>query len=146
MENMAKTYKVKIGGREFPLAFTLRTLIRLKQDNPDFDVSDIGKAASDPDDMVRILYYMMEDAAKLAGKTLDVDREWIALHIPVNARKFIAIQLAINHAATEGMKMEAEEDEDEGREVDLVLQEIQKKSGKTDSAGDGSQPGGSSPA
>lgn len=141
MESMAKKNTLKIDGREFPLAFPLRTLIRLKNENPDFDISDIGKTAADPAGMVKILYYMMDDAARLEGKTLDVDQDWIALRLPVSTRKFVALQLKIIHTVTDWMKMESEEDADEEREVDLVLQEIQKKSGKTDPAGGGSQPG-----
>lgn len=139
--DMAKKRTLKIGGREFPLAFTLKTMIRLKNDNPDFDFSDVGKMTSDPAGLVKMLFYMMSDAASLDGKKLDVDEEWIALRLPYNARKIIALQLKIIHTVEEWMKMESEEDADEEREVDLVLQEIQKKSGKTDSAGGESQPG-----
>lgn len=140
MNGMAKTYKVKIAGREFPLAFTMRTLIRLQQKDPDFDISNVGKSLSKLETMIMIMTYMMEDAAKLEGKTLDVDEEWITLHVPVTARQILKFQLAIIHTVTECMKMESE-DTEEDREVDLVLQEIQKKSGKTDSDGDRSQPG-----
>lgn len=140
MEGMTKTYKVKIAGREFPLAYTMRTLIRLQEKDPDFDIGDVGKSLSKIDKLIHILFCMMEDAAKLAGRPLDFDEEWVALHVSPNARQIMKFQLAIIHTVAENMKMDSE-DTEEDREVDLVLQEIQKKSGKTDSAGERLQPG-----
>jgi hypothetical protein len=83
---------------------------------------------------------MAESAAKLNGEQMDIDREWIALHIPINTRKLISLQIAIIKTTAEWMEMEAELDADEEREVDLVLQEIQKKRVKTDSPGGKSSP------
>jgi len=141
MEGMAKKTVVRIDGREFPIVFTLRTLIRLKDDDPDFDVSDISKKLATPADMVKVLYYMMADAAKLEGKELDIDADWIALRTPISPRRVVALKLKIIHAIADNMAMESEMDEDENREVDLVLQEIQKKSEKTALPGEKSQPG-----
>ena len=133
MESMVKMRKVKLAGREFPLAFTLRAVIALQNDpESGFDSGDIRKAITKMDGMVNVLYEMAKDGAELSGNPLDVDRQWFELHIPMNQRKIISIQLAILNTVAEWMTMEAEEDEEEGREIDLVLQEIQKKSGKTD--------------
>jgi hypothetical protein len=140
MDGMAKKTMIRLDGREFPIVFTLRTLIRLKEENPDFDVSNISKALATPGDLVKVLYFMMADAAKLEEKELDVDEDWIALRISISPRRFVGLQLKIIHAITDNMSMESG-DEDEDREVDLVLQEIQKKSEKTASPGEKSQPG-----
>lgn len=141
MESPAKRRSIKLGGRVFPLAYTLRTVNRLKHEFPDFDTDDIRKMVSDTEKLVILLYYMADDAAKLAGEKFDVDMEWIAVNIPMSTRKLIAIQLAVIHTVADAMKMESEEDEDTDREIDLVLQEIQKKSEKTGSAGEKSLPG-----
>ena len=140
MDGMAKKTMIRLDGREFPIVFTLRTLIRLKEENPDFDVSTISKALATPGNLVKVLYFMMADAAKLEEKELDVDEDWIALRISISPRRFVGLQLKIIHAITDNMNMESG-DEDEDREVDLVLQEIQKKSEKTASPGEKSQPG-----
>ena len=133
MESMVRMRNVKLAGREFPLAFTLRAVIALQNDpESGFESGDIRKAITKMDSMVNVLYEMAKDGAELSGKPLDVDRQWFELHIPMNQRKIISIQLAVIHTAADWMTMEAEEDEEEGREIDLVLQEIQKKSGKTD--------------
>lgn len=141
MESNVKKRSIKLGGHILPLAFTLHTLINVKKEFPDFDTDNMGRMASDPEKLVILLYYMTSDAAKLAGEKLDIDREWIAVNIPVNARKLIAIQLAVIHTVTDSMTMESEEDDETDREVDLVLQEIQKKREKTGSAGGKSSPG-----
>lgn len=133
MESMVRMRNVKLAGREFPLAFTLRAVIALQNDpESGFDSGDIRKTITKMDGMVNVLYEMAKDGAELSGKPLDADRQWFELHIPMNQRKIISIQLAILNTVAEWMTMEAEEDEEEGREIDLVLQEIQKKSGKTD--------------
>ena len=140
MESMAKKTMIKVGGREFPIVFTLRTLIRLKEENPDFDIGNISKALATPAGVVKVLYFMMADAAKLENKELDVDEDWILLRTSISQRRFVAMQLKIIHAIKDNMSMESEEDDDDA-EVDLVLQEIQKKREKTGSDGGGSQPG-----
>lgn len=142
MESTVKKRGIKLGGRVFPLAFTLRTVNRLKHEFPDFDTDDVRKMVADTEQLVALLYYMADDAAKLAGETFDFDREWIAVNIPVNARKMIAIQIAVINTIADAMKMESEEDEETDREIDLVLQEIQKKREKTGSAGGESSAGG----
>ena len=126
-----RTRTVKIGGRDFELAFTLRTMLMMQENIEGFDFNSIDRLVATPKGMLDVLYILAENGAKLAGHELDVDKEWFAMHIPPTTRKMVAIQLAIIGALTDGMNMEAEEDDEAGREVDLVLKEIQKKSGKT---------------
>lgn len=132
---------VKIGGREFQLAFTLRAMLQLRQKIEGFDYSNVSETISTPEGMLAALYVLAENGERLAGRILDVDEDWFALHIPANVRRFISIQIAVMEAISAGMDMEAEQDDDRSREVDLVLQEIQKKSAKTGSPGERSQPG-----
>ena len=141
MENeIVKTQTVRIGGRDFVLAFTLRAMLRMQKQIEGFDFNDINTLLATPEGMLSVLYILAENGEKLSGRELDVDQDWFALRIPVSMKKLLSLRFAIVTAITEGMNMEAEEDDEHGREVDVVLQEIQKKSGKTASPGEKSPP------
>lgn len=141
MDNLiVKTQTVKIAGREFTLAFTLRSMIALQKDADVFDFDEINRLITRPDGLLEVLYLLADDGEKLNGRKLDVDKDWFALHIPANMRKFISLQIAVMKTLANGMTMEALE-ANEDAEVDVVLQEIQKKSEKTSSPGEKSQPG-----
>lgn len=136
-----KQYKIKIGGREFPLAFPMKAYREMVNSIDGFDFSDINKMLSDPNKMMPMLFILAKYGAVLNGQKVDFDMDWMDLHTPVSTRKILAIQLAIMNTINEYMEMESEEDEDLDREVDLVLQEIQKKSKRISSPGEKSLPG-----
>jgi len=142
--SVVKTHKIKIGGREFTLAFTLRAMLKMQQRIEGFDFNQIDKLVQTPDGMLQALYILAENGEKLEGRTIDVDEDWFALRIPANLRKFVTIQLAITETLTDGMSMEAEDDDERSREVDVVLQEIQKKRERTSLHGEKSPRGDSS--
>lgn len=127
MENTVKTHKIKIGGREFTLAFTLMAMIRMQERIEGFDFNTINELIGKPDGMLKMLYILAENGEALEGRKLDVSEEWFALHIPANMRKFVSIQLAIMETITDGMSMETEDEDERSREVDVVLEEIRKK-------------------
>lgn len=127
-----KTHKIKIGGREFTLAFTLMAMIRMQERIEGFDFNAINELIGKPDGMLKMLYILAENGEALEGRKLDVDEQWFALHIPANMRKFVSIQLAIMETITDGMMMETEEEDEHSREVDAVLEEIRKKKEQTD--------------
>ena len=128
--------KIKIGGREFELAYTLRAMRRMHEEIEGFDMNDLATFAGMPETLVKMLYILAENGAKLKGENLDADEEWFEVHIPVNARKFMEIQIAVNEAIADGMMMETEMDEERGKVIDVVLRDIQKKREKTGSAGE----------
>lgn len=136
-----KQHMVKIAGRVFPLAFPLRAMLEMQNSIEGFNFNDIDKMVSNPNMLLPMLFILAENGALLNGEKLDVDQDWFSLHTPANVRKLISLQLAVIETITDGMMMETEEDEDREREVDLVLQEIQKKSQTTDSPGEKSHPG-----
>ena len=136
-----KQYKIKIDGREFPLAFPMKAYREMSNSIEGFDFGDVNKMVADPNKMMPALFILAKYGAILNGQKVDFDQDWIDLHTPVSTRKIIAIQLAIINTISENMDMESEEDEDLEREVDLVLQEIQKKSERINSPGGKSQPG-----
>ena len=108
MENsVVKTHKIKIGGREFTLAFTLRAMLKMQQRIEGFDFNQIDKLVQTPDGMLQALYILAENGEKLEGRDIDVDEDWFALRIPANLRKFVTIQLAITETLTDGMSREA---------------------------------------
>jgi len=136
-----KQHTVKIAGRVFPLAFPLRAMLEMQNRIEGFNFNDISKMVSKPEILLPMLLILAENGALLNGEKLDVDLDWITLHTPANLKKLISLQLAVIETITDGMSMETEEDDEREHEVDLVLQEIQKKSPTTDSPGEKSQPG-----
>lgn len=132
MENVIKTQSVKIGGRTFSLAFTLKTMFDMQENIENFDYNQIDEIITRPKGLVDVLYYLAKTGEALEGREMDVDKDWFALHIPPSAKKIIYLQLLIRDTMQGNMHMESEEDDDRSREVDLVLQELQKKREKTD--------------
>lgn len=133
--------KIKIGGQVFPLAFPLRAMIEMQNTVEGFDLNDVSKSTKDFSALMRMLWILADNGARLEGGHLEEDLEWFTLHTPVNTKKLLAIQLAVINTVAEWMMMETEEEDEWDREVDVVLQEIQKKRQTTDSPGEKSQPG-----
>ena len=133
--------KIKIGGKVFPLAFPLRAMIEMQNTVEGFDLNDVSKTTKDFSTLMRMLWILADNGARLEGGKLEEDLEWFTLHTPVSTRKLLAIQIAVIDTVAEWMMMETEEEDEWDREVDVVLQEIQKKRQTTDSPGEKSQPG-----
>ena len=120
-----KKHSITIGGREFPLAFTLHTMIRMEREIEGFDFANIMELVRKPAGMLDMLYCLAETGAALDGGQLDVDREWMSLRIPVSLKKMSEMQVEIMETLSDGMSMETDTEDDE--EVDVVLEEIKKK-------------------
>ena len=121
-------HEVKIGGKTFPLAFTLKTLIDLQTEIKDFDLASLEiSVAKDPKGLMDLLYLLASSGAALEDKELDVSREWMAARIPASAKRMADIQVAMMDTISDGMAMETEETEEEN-EVDVTLREIKKNS------------------
>lgn len=123
-----KKHTVAIGQIEFPLAFTLQTMIWMEHEIEGFDFSKINEIAANPESMVDMLYLMARTGAALEERKLEKTKEWMALHIPASFRRISEIQIAMMDTMSDGMGMETEEEDDE--EVDVVLEEIKKKEAK----------------
>ena len=141
MQSVVKTHNIKIGGRIFTLAFTLKALLEMQESIEGFNFNEIDKLVSTPAGMLDALYILARNGAALNGAELDVDKDWFAVHIPANMKKFISIQIAIMETLSDGMTMESEDDDERSREVDVVLREIEKKREETSLPGEKSQPG-----
>ena len=115
---------VKIAKRAFPLAFTLGAMEELQNKIENFNLTKLQEYVKSPSGLMDILLALMRQGAILEGKTLDVDRTWLASHLSPAPIRMAPIQVAILNALSDGLTMEAEED---GGEVDVVLEEIKKK-------------------
>lgn len=115
---------VKIAKRTFPLAFTLGAMEELQNKIENFNLAKLQEYVKSPSGLMDILLALMRQGAILEGKTLDVDRTWLASHLSPAPIRVAPIQVAILNALSDGLTMEAEEDEGE---VDVVLEEIKKK-------------------
>jgi len=127
-----KSHVVKIGGKEFPLSFSLKTMLRLQEDVDGFDLNKIDEFVRSPGGLLDILYEMAVSGAALEDKKLDVNKDWMAERIPFSMKRLVDIQVEIVNTLTAGMEMETEEEENADREVDVTLEDIKKKDGKTD--------------
>jgi len=135
-----KEHKVVIAKRTFPLSYSLSCLEKMEKTIPDFDSTKIDELINSTSGLLDILYLLAVQGAKLQGQKLDVDRDWFGDHLPVNFKRLFTIRLAVTETIVDGMSMEAEEEEDADREIDVVLEELKKKEEKTDSPGEKSSP------
>lgn len=115
---------VKIAKRTFPLAFTLGAMEELQNKIENFNLAKLQEYVKSPTGLLDILLALMRQGAILEGKTLDVDRTWLASRLSPAPIRMAPIQVAILNALSDGLTMEAEQDEGE---VDVVLEEIKKK-------------------
>lgn len=115
---------VKIAKRTFPLAFTLGAMEELEQKIENFNLSKLQDYVKSPSGLIDILLALMRQGELLEGRILDVDRTWLASHLSPSPIRMAPIQIAIMNALSDGLSMEAEQDEGE---VDVVLEEIKKK-------------------
>lgn len=115
---------VKIAKRTFPLAFTLGAMEELQNKIENFNLAKLQEYVKSPSGLMDILLALMRQGELLEGRILDVDRAWLASHLSPAPIRMAPIQVAILNALSDGLTMEAEEDEGE---VDVVLEEIKKK-------------------
>lgn len=115
---------VKIAKRTFPLAFTLGAMEELEQKIENFNLSKLQDYVKSPSGLMDILLALMRQGELLEGRILDVDRTWLASHLSPSPIRMAPIQIAILNTLSDGLTMEAEQDEGE---VDVVLEEIKKK-------------------
>ena len=127
-----KYTKVKIGGREFSLAFTMNAKLEMNDNIDDFESPKIGEyIRGQGKEMLIVLTALARQGEALNGRVLDVGPEWFGAHIPYRLSSLVKIQVALLDAVSIGMRMETEDDDD-GIEVDVVLKELKKKETKDD--------------
>ena len=127
-----KKHSIKIAGREFPLAFSLNTMVRFQDENPDFNYSNIDDEIKTPKGLIDVMYSLAKSGAALNDQVLDVSKEWMAERIPTTFDSLVNLRKAVVDTLSDGMHMETLEKENKDREVDVVLEELKKKEVKTD--------------
>lgn len=120
-----KTVELKVGGRKLRLAFTLGALCEMQDTLSDFDMARLSEYVKTPKTMLDVMAILAKHGEALEGRTLDVDREWLGLHLSPAPNRVAAVQIALLNALAEGMRMETEDDAE--TEVDEVLESIKKK-------------------
>lgn len=120
-----KEVTIKIGKREFALAFTLDAMAQLEKTIEGFNLGDLAQYPRTAKGLGDMIFAMAQQGELLAGRTLDVDRTWIGAHMSPSPAKVTGYQLAVLDCLNAALAMETEEGE-EG-EQDEVLNEIKKK-------------------
>lgn len=120
-----ETREIKIGKRKFALAFTLGAMEELEKKIENFRLNDLQDYVKSPGGMLDILLALMRQGELLQGRTLDIDRTWLAARMKPAPAYIASVQVAVLEALSDGLSMETEGQNDE--EVDLVLEEIKKK-------------------
>jgi len=121
-----KTTPLKIGKRTFALAYTAEALARFEETVDGFDQARIAEQTKTMSTLLDAVTILAREGEYLEGRELDVDRRWFGAHISPSPLSMAKVQMAVLGAFAEGIRMEAEADEDEG-EVDVVLEELKKK-------------------
>lgn len=125
-----KTVHVKLARKDLALAFTMDALADIEDVIKDFNISKLGEYTRNPRYLLDLLYCLAKQGEMIEGRKLEIDRAWIGSHTSPSPAQTAKIQIAVLNALTEGMRMETEDDEEEG-EKDVVLEEL-KKNGKTE--------------
>lgn len=125
-----KEYKVKLAKKEFPLVFTLGTMQKLEETIPDFDLTKIDETLRTTKGLLDVLYCMAAEGAIANGDEMKESRAWFGAHAPASTKWIVSTHETIVAALVDGMSMETD-DEEADEEVDVVLEEIKKKDGKT---------------
>lgn len=120
-----KTTPLKIGKRTFALAFTAGALAELEETVEGFDIATISETTKSMKTLLNTVTALARAGEELEGRTLDVDRRWFGQHISPAPLSVAKIQIAALNAFSDGLRMEAEENED--GEVDVVLEDLKKK-------------------
>lgn len=121
-----KTTPLKIGKRTFALAYTAEALAQFEEQVEGFDAAQIAEQTKSMSTLLDAVTILAREGEYLEGRELDVDRRWFGAHISPSPLSMAKVQMAVLGAFAEGIRMEAEADEDEG-EVDVVLEELKKK-------------------
>lgn len=119
--------KIKVGGREFALEFTLYAMGEMeKAIGVKVDLNTLRETVldqlKDPHGFVAILRALAAEGEALEGRELDVDETWFARRIRPGAMP--SLQVSVLECIASGMAMETAANDD--GPVDEVLEELKK--------------------
>jgi hypothetical protein len=125
--------KVKIGGRDIPLRFRMPQFLEIEEEVGLLDDVNglIIKGKTRARNTISVLRILGNAGLKAAGETPDLTDEWLTENMDPYALK--TYQSAVIAAMMEESKSEAVSEENEEKERDLVLEEINAKKGPVNS-------------
>ena len=128
-----KNVTIKIGDREIPLAFTMEEFIEIEE-----TIGYMGevrelliKGKNRLRNLVSAIRILGNSGLKEAGKEPDLTDEWLKKNMDPHA--VMTYQLAVLACMAQDSESEAQTEESENKERDLVLEEIEQKKGRVNS-------------
>lgn len=125
-----KQHSIRIGNKDFPLAFTLGTMELLEEQIKDFDLSKIDAIMQTNKGLLDVLYCLAREGAYLTDSELKESRRWFGAHVSLSKGQIVKLITEITETMVDGMSMETDDGQDPDHEVDVVLEEIKKKDAK----------------
>lgn len=125
--------KMHIGGQNLALVFTISAMDEMEKiTGSPVDLNDIKdtviKICKDRQKLIELLAILANEGAAIEDDAKAVDVVWLKKHMrPGHLPK---AQIAVLAAVVDGMRIEAAEGEETG-EVDLILEELEKKTATT---------------
>lgn len=124
---------IKIGEREIPLRFRMNQFIEIEE-----NVGNLGevremilKGRQRLRNLITVIRIMGNAGLKAAGEDADLTDEWLRENMDPHA--LLAYQLAVIGCLSKGGESQAVKEENENKERDLVLEEIEGKKGPVNS-------------
>lgn len=120
-----KAIEIEAGGRTLPLVFNMNSWGEIEEEiAPLQDVGGLLEGKKRVKTVLKLVRILANEGLKCAGHKADLTEE--GLGRTLNPRTMGELSMSVMKAVTAGMQMEATEDET-GKEVDVTLQEINKK-------------------
>lgn len=121
--------RIKMGGRELALAFTIGAMDRLEEKlGEPVELESIKETVvaqlKDRRKLVTILAILSAEGAALDGGEA-INEAWIKQH--VRPGMLPRAQMAVLEAVADGLRMETAESTDESEKKDLIWEELKKK-------------------
>ena len=119
--------KVVIGGREIPLRFRMNQFIQIEEEIG--NLADVQNLIMDGEhrlrNMIRMIRILGNAGLKAAGEDADLTEEWLTENMdPYSAQEY---SFAALMCLSKESKSQAAKEEQENKERDLVLEEIEAK-------------------
>ena len=119
--------RVMIGGRDIPLRFKMPEFMAIEE-----EIGNLGdiremllKGKKRGRNMIGVIRIMGNAGLKAEGKEADLTDEWLKENMDPHA--LMAYQIAVIGCLTKASESQAVTEENENKERDLVLEEIQEK-------------------
>lgn len=120
-----KAIEIEAGGRTLPLIFNMISWGQIEEEiAPLQDIGELLEGTKRVKTVLKLIRILGNEGLECAGEKADLTEAWLGRTL--NPRTMGDLSMKAMQAVTVGMKMEATDDEP-GKEVDVTLQEINKK-------------------